>query len=506
MSNYNSPTGKFAKFSLNKSEADILKSNPDDTLAIPTDAEAVYIGKRKVACITPPTTRPAMKLRYVCTLDDLPRCAHQLPQDDSRCALRKYARRIESEYELETTGWVCEADHHIYMWAHGKGDTLEGLYKDLGAFGSEGSDTWVEEIRKCLQKTGEAIALKDEAGDGGILMITPDGLRIQSKKVTINGKTWDDLLKDIADDAQELTGVKSSFADLRKCVQKTGDAIALKDEAGQGGILMITPDGIRIQSKKLTINGKNWDEFYNSISARLSELEKEKVHKEFHALIDYPFTTAIEIKGGKAYCTARYAANSYEGAPATSIFKATCLCYAYDDSGDYDFVASAVNFYTDTSLTTRIRPAADGTIELAQGVSVVAVFEVPLTDKALGRRIAFKAQDAYSNHEGELKSTLTALQFYVEEESIPKARPLNTNLHLHSLGGNISVNGKEFGSDYRYALKAYIDGVTTSGSGNISNQPLPSPDAIINVRATEYKPGDLLRIQIGQTIVEVPSE
>lgn len=121
-----------------------------------TEEQAIEITKREVNAVAyttndrvvcdgrlmrgKPEWPAAMKLRYVETVKDLPRCAHQMPGDDSRGALRLLCgKKKDAEHDLETTGWVCLADKHIYMWAHGEGDTLDGLYKDLGSFGGEGA-------------------------------------------------------------------------------------------------------------------------------------------------------------------------------------------------------------------------------------------------------------------------------------------------------------------------------------------------------------------------------
>lgn len=119
-------------FDLRESDAIELTKRETNAIAFTTDTKRIVFDGNVVRGMK---ELPAcMKLRYVEKVEDLPKCAHQLMSDDSRETLRRVAAN-SSEYELETTGFVVDETKHLYMWAHGEGDTLDGLYQDLGAFG-----------------------------------------------------------------------------------------------------------------------------------------------------------------------------------------------------------------------------------------------------------------------------------------------------------------------------------------------------------------------------------
>lgn len=156
-------------FDLRESDAIELTKRETNAIAFTTDTKRIVFDGNVVRGMK---ELPAcMKLRYVEKVEDLPKCAHQLMSDDSRETLRRVAAN-NSEYELETTGFVVDETKHLYMWAHGEGDTLDGLYQDLGAFGSGAGGKEEVFIAKYGVTTYEEV---NEAYEAGKLVVAAFG-------------------------------------------------------------------------------------------------------------------------------------------------------------------------------------------------------------------------------------------------------------------------------------------------------------------------------------------
>lgn len=226
--------------------------------------------------------------------------------------------------------------------------------------------------------------------------------------------------------------------------------------------------------------------------------------KQFHVLIDYNGSLApIEIKGNRAEVVCRYTANSYEGAAPTTIFKPACRCTVEGEA----FEEYSVKMYNQASMSeeSRIYPSMDGTVEIAQGVTIWVKFSVKLDYRVLGQTLSFAAGCAFSNFEAAPMTKREKVLAYVDEEAVDFVHNGGkVTLHTQSAGKPLSIHGKQFASDFRYALKVESDCMETGSDYGITVAMSPKADTLLTISKRETKENDALVVMYNKYTFEVP--
>lgn len=258
---------------------------------------------------------------------------------------------------------------------------------------------------------------------------------------------------------------------------------------------------IVIEENIYKYNGTKWEIAYagipKDIPTRVEYLEninRRGTMEVWHTIIDY--TKQFETRASGSTVVARFAVNPYNPKPQNQF-----IIPSYKVS---DGVDVKMTICSDANCTNVIAEEGD-MIEFEKGNFVYVKYDLYYHTPILGKKVEFAARDAYGDYTGDTIETSSPVILFCESDYVT---PMNGVIKVHSLnGGMLTAAGKAFGSDYKFLSKLSMEGVISSGGGDISRVRV-GKDFDIKVKASADNTGDKIEIQVetGKVAVVVSNE
>lgn len=373
----------------------------------------------------PPLSRPAMNLRYAATEDDLPRCPHDTDWPHM------------TEEMLSGIGWVLSTGR-LYMWAHGKGNKVSGLYQDLGKIsnGIYDPEPEVEKVEYInisgeLEYTKAGCGTIEEVEDGVLMEAYPRVAIIATKKTTYtDGSVEEDEI--VFDhnyyDAETGEYVEVSDEELSYLeglsYEIVGEAIAEDAEMDERYVvsapaILVNAEDRELMTSSLNIIVPNNEDTYEEVTCTV--FQEACPHDATGEEDDYDSETATLAYTGNAP-----AAGGNTNAPALSYSQRKISHYR--DGDEYTTITSGA-----TSIIYSLGAAPEGTT-INSGTGVVTFGE--------------NTQTTLRNATINVSVTLNGKQISAQAEAHQAGKVLNMyygkmNISGYSAAGGITIDAVE---------------------------------------------------------------